>query len=510
VKEKQKVAVLGAGPGGLVAARYLASEGFEPVIFEQSDQVGGQWHVGNDMSGIWPTMETNTSRGMTHFGDLGYPSDVPVFVPVDRVQQYLVDYIAHFHLQDCLRLGHRIHSLSRINDKEWNLCWRTADGEESSEIFSRVVVATGRFNRSWIPPVPGMDSRQGKQQGPGLRVLHSMHYKDPASFQGLRVLVAGGAISALEIACDLVKVGAASVSCSFRRQRYIVRKLHHTVPVDHYNFSLSEAFAGETLQDEILAAELKAFVLETAGSPEQFGLPKPLDDIRYAGFTKCEHYLDQVAAGEITPRSWIAGVRGKQFEFEDGSSAQYDVVIFATGFVLGIPFLDRDTKSILALDAEHIGLYKHTFHPDLPGLALQGFYNQVGPYFPILELQARYIAYQFSGRCASAAKSEMHEGIQEYFDTWSRPQKIRMHQLALLFAREIDALPDPVAWPDLTRHLLFGPLSPAVFRLTGPDALNCAAEQVRQAAAAFGMISGNRLTEQERNRLQQLGVETGC
>ena len=37
------VAVIEAGPGGLVAARWLLSQGFEPTIFEQSPMLGGQW-----------------------------------------------------------------------------------------------------------------------------------------------------------------------------------------------------------------------------------------------------------------------------------------------------------------------------------------------------------------------------------------------------------------------------------------------------------------------------------
>ena len=39
----RNVAVIGAGPGGLAAARYLKSEGFAPVIFEQGKCIGGQW-----------------------------------------------------------------------------------------------------------------------------------------------------------------------------------------------------------------------------------------------------------------------------------------------------------------------------------------------------------------------------------------------------------------------------------------------------------------------------------
>ena len=34
----QKVLVIGAGPAGLVMARYLKSEGFEPALFEQGGE----------------------------------------------------------------------------------------------------------------------------------------------------------------------------------------------------------------------------------------------------------------------------------------------------------------------------------------------------------------------------------------------------------------------------------------------------------------------------------------
>ena len=53
-----EVAIIGAGPAGLAVARYLASEGFEPVLFERGSTIGGQWSGDRARSGVWPSMRS--------------------------------------------------------------------------------------------------------------------------------------------------------------------------------------------------------------------------------------------------------------------------------------------------------------------------------------------------------------------------------------------------------------------------------------------------------------------
>jgi hypothetical protein len=72
-----------------------------------------------------------------------------------------------------------------------------------------------------------------------------------------------------------------------------------------------------------------------------------------------------------------------------------------------------------------------------------------------------------------------------------------MHAMALLFARHAGVEPDPARWPGLERALLFGPLSPASFRLQGPDSLPDAARRTKEAAAAFGAIVSKQFTADE-------------
>jgi cation diffusion facilitator CzcD-associated flavoprotein CzcO len=142
----RRVAIVGAGPGGIVAAKFLRDQGLVPVIFEQSDRAGGQWHVGNPMSGVWPGMPTNTSRVMTHFSDLDYPPDTPPFPDAEGVFRYLADYIDAFDLGGSLRLCTTVVRIERGGSGGWTVVHRGPDGHTAEENFARVVIATGRFN----------------------------------------------------------------------------------------------------------------------------------------------------------------------------------------------------------------------------------------------------------------------------------------------------------------------------------------------------------------------------
>lgn len=490
------VAIVGAGPGGIAAAKFLRDRGLEPVVFDQCGHPGGQWQHRNQMSGIWPGMATNTSRVMTHFSDLDYPAGTPAFPAESQVMRYLNDYVSTFGLHSALRLGRLVTGLEPDGAPGWTVHYRNPDGSLAAEYFRRVIVASGRFNQPSVPGIPGSTER----------VIHAHRYRGAGDFAGRTVLVAGGAISALEIASDLAMRGAARVICCYRRQRYILGKLAQGVPTDHINFSLFEALAGERLPASDNAARLKAFVLATEGSPESYGAKLPSDDLGVAGVTKSEHFLPMVAAGRIAVQDWPDRIDDHLVRFPDGSHEAVDQVILGTGYRLALPFLDEGSRRKLALDAEHVALYKHTFHPDLPNLAVLGFYNQVGPYFPVLELQARWIASVFAGITAMPDEAEMRAGLEAYFKTWQQPQKMPMHQLALLFARAIGAEPDPDDWPGMRRALLFGPLSATVFRLGGLEPLPEAAATVSREARAFGMITDEIFTEAERAHLALIGV----
>jgi flavin-binding monooxygenase-like protein len=184
--------------------------------------------------------------------------------------------------------------------------------------------------------------------------------------------------------------------------------------------------------------------------------------------------------------------------FADGHAEDFDGIVFGTGFKLCLPFLSEDIRAVLSLDAVHMDADRYTFHPDLPGMAFVGMWDQSGGYFVPPELQARWIAYTWGGTIPSASESDQRSAITAYRSRRGMPQKTQMNLVAMTFARAAGVEPDPDNWPHMRRALLFGPLTPSCFRLEGSDALPHAPAQFVREAAAFGAITSNELTGRER------------
>lgn len=486
------VAVIGAGPGGLVAARWLLSQGFEPTIFEQTDTLGGQWTGLAGTSGVWPTMHTNTSRILTSFSDLEHDNDFTF--PSNRdMLAYLHRYAELFGLTSRIRFGTRVDLLSRGDDGGW-----IVEHSGTTESFDRAVVASGRFQSPFVPPVPGLETFTGSAGA-----MSTYHYREPDPYLGGRVLVAGGAISALEIASELAHLGV-EVVVTQRRQRYVLAKFAAGVPSDARIFTRYGTLADETLPVAEVDRQLKEIVIEAGGSPEQYGAPAPDPSLFAAGVTLAQQYLPLVAEGRITVRPWMSGVDGQRVTFTDGSSDEFDGILFGTGFELDLPFLDEEIRAILDIDTVHLDADRYTFHPDLPGLAFVGMWDQSGGLYVPVELQARWIAYVWGGVVDGPSEPELRAAIEAYRARRGGPQKTRMNLAALMFARAAGVEPKVENWPELRRALLFGPLVPSCFRLEGPDALPDAPAQFAREAAAFEAITSNELTEREQRYMSLL------
>ncbi len=498
----ERVAVIGAGPGGIVAARWLKHEGFEPILFDQGDRVGGQWTGDPKYSGVWPSMRTNTSHVMTAFSDMPHDAIAGVYPTNQAMCAYLARYAEHYDLLRAARLGTVVREVTRAAAREGG--WRvrfTANGGSGEEVFRKVVVATGRHGTPAFPVVPGLNSFSGSGG-----VKHTFEYKEPERYRARRVLVAGCSISALEIASDVAMLGAARVVVSNRRQRYVLPRLVAGVPIDHLAFNRFSALFTESMPPQTVAARMKEFVLRVAGSPAQVGAPPPNENFAEAGIALSQHFLFLVAEGRIGTRPWLDAVDGRMVRFADGTAEEFDAIILGTGYTLDMPFLSSEIRQTVGLDGRYIDLHKFTFHPDLPGLAFVGIRQTIGPNLPLMELQSRWIAYAWSGTRPAPSREEMEAGVQACRAQRGMSADLPIHVAAVAVSREAGVEPELDRWPDLTRALLFGPLTPPSFRLSGPDSLPDAPQRAREAAAAFNVITTPELTPVECAQLKALAA----
>jgi hypothetical protein len=496
-EQAKQVAIIGAGPAGVVAARFLLAHGFEPVIFEQSSRLGGQWNQGAAHSGVWPEMFTNTNRVLSRFSDLDWPAGTHMFPSNQEALAYLERYAEKFGVCERIRLRRRVNLIESVSDGSWAVTFTRADGSVATEIYPRVIVATGRYHEPRSPHVPGLESFSGADG-----VEHAFHYRGAKRYAGQRVLVAGGAISAVEITPELVFAGAARVLSCMRKQRYVLQRVIAGVPLDFRIFTRFAALARERLSLDYVRSHLKEFILRTSGAPQQWGAMPANEDPLVAGITQNQFYLPLVAEGRIVCKPWIRSVAGQRVTFEDGSAEDVDAILFATGFRLDLPFLSQAIRDLVGADGPDLRLYHHTFHPQLPGLAFLGIFHQGGPNWPPLELQARWITYVWSGACPTPDPAEMAAEVAA-MEPSEAP--LRMDQRCIDFARQAGVDPDVEQWPGLKRALMFGPLSTMCFRLSGPDALPNAAQHVIADAAEYGFMTSSEFTSEELEQLEALG-----
>ena len=173
------VAVIGAGPAGLVAARELRREGHKAVVFERQAQVGGTWvyqpsveadPLASDPSrpivhsSLYPSLRTNLPREVMGFRDYPFLSpglahrDSRRFPGHREVLHYINDFTTEFGVTDLIRFEVEVVYTGLGADGKWRLRSRRANDEEVDEIFDAVVVCNGHHTEPRIAEIHGNSS----------------------------------------------------------------------------------------------------------------------------------------------------------------------------------------------------------------------------------------------------------------------------------------------------------------------------------------------------------------
>lgn len=194
-----RIAVVGAGAGGLAAARVLQEAGYQPTVFERNSEVGGQWNYGAFGSAMYENLCCNLPKEVMQyrcvpFSHYGGSS----FLTHQQVQEYLVDYSNRFYLRSLIRFNTAVTYITPC-DTAWRVTVTSAGSTDEVETFDAVCIANGHHSKanSYIPK----GTPQFRKKGGTVR--HSSTYRNADSYIGRRVIVVGanlsGTLSALSL-----------------------------------------------------------------------------------------------------------------------------------------------------------------------------------------------------------------------------------------------------------------------------------------------------------------------
>lgn len=400
----QRVCIIGAGSSGITAAKALVDASIDFDCFERGSHVGGNWVYKNDngLSACYESLHINTTTQIMAYHDYPMPTSLPAYPNHYQIKRYFDDYVDHFGLRQRITFNTSVTHAQRLQDKRWRI--RLDNGEQRD--YDKLIVANGHH---WDPrwPEPAFaGSFDGAQ-------IHSHSYcnpSDPVDMQGKRVLIVGMGNSAMDIACELSRIGVArKVFLSARRGVWIMPK-----------FVAGRAIAGNTppfmpwwLQSILFMPILKL----VAGAPQDFGLPKPNHIFLRAHPTISQDIYGRIGSGDVTPRPDIRKLLGDRVEFADGSTDAIDVIIYCTGYKISFPFFDTATLSAPNND---IRLWNHMVKPDIDNLYFVGLFQPIGAVMPMAERQSKLIAAHIDGRLQFPTPTQMQAEIDHDWNSMQR------------------------------------------------------------------------------------------
>ncbi|NXX78719.1 FMO1 monooxygenase, partial [Urocolius indicus] len=468
---RMRVAVVGAGVGGLTATKCCLDEGLEPTCFEQSHDIGGVWryteHVEPGRASLYPSVISNTSKEMSAFSDFPYPEDFPVFLPNARLLDYLRRYAEHFSLREHIQFGTAVVSIRKRPDfattGQWDVVTEV-DKKQTSHIFDAVMVCSGSSYEPCLPLhcFPGIERFQGQH-------FHSRQYKHPDVFQGKRVLIVGMGNSGVDIAVEASRV-AAKVTISTSRGSWLLsRVFHRGYPWDMvFNTRLMSlirnSLPGPLCWGLVNRTVNQWFNHENYGlQPENRYLPVLNDDLP-----------SYILTGRITIKPGVKEFKENSVVFHNCPQEEpIDIVVFCTGYDVSFPFLE---EAVVKVENKHASLYKYVFptHLEQPTLAVLGLIKPLGAIMPVMEMQARWVTRVFKGK---ESKCEL-SSVPKCSSGWTHlvPSMYFLKTDCLVYMDElasfIGAKPSVLGLlcrdPQLAFTIFFGPCSPYQYRLGGP------------------------------------------
>jgi cation diffusion facilitator CzcD-associated flavoprotein CzcO len=214
-RRSPRVAIIGAGFGGLGAAVSLRRAGIDDLmILEADDGVGGTWR-----RNTYPGAACDIQSHLYSFSFAPNKSWSRTYARQPEILAYLESVADDFDLRRHLQLGTRVRSVTwNVDTWSWDCAIERA-GQTSTLTVDVVVCAVGLFGSLKLPDIAGLSDFGGS-------VMHTAQWDHNIALAGKKVAVIGTGASGIQLIPELAKVGA-QVTVFQRTPPWMVPKDDH-------------------------------------------------------------------------------------------------------------------------------------------------------------------------------------------------------------------------------------------------------------------------------------------
>lgn len=392
----KQVCIIGCGSSGMPAIKAMVDKGIRFDCFEAGNDIGGNWTINNSngVSAAYESLRINTSRQMMEYADYPMPEDYPDYPDHRLIARYFNDYMDAFSLRDHVQFNTSVEHCERSATGEWAVTLSSGD----TRYYQNLVVANGHhWDPQWPqPPLPGDFN--------GL-VMHSHSYispYDPIDLTDKRIVILGMGNSAMDLACELSQPSLSNtVYMSIRTTAWVLPRYLFGKPLDQH--------AQVSVPWRLMSGITEALMRLTHGSPQSHGLTKPKHRALQTHPTISQYIYDKIDNGEVIAKPAISELKGDRVRFNDGSEADADVVIYATGYKVNFPFFD---PQFISAPGNDLPLWQRLVKPDVDKLFFIGLMQPLGAVMPLAEQQAKLVADVISGELQLPPLEEMLEDME--------------------------------------------------------------------------------------------------
>jgi len=311
--DKVDVAIVGGGPGGIIALYYARKAGLSTILLETRDTVGGLW----TQLPSWQDIQ-NREEDWT----LG---DIPI-AGVDQasIAANIRQWVDTFDLGQNIRVKSAALAASPINGG-WDI--RTPSGTIRAKAL---ISATGVHNRPFIPEIPRSQA--------GIPEFHSSTLYNPGGLAGKAIVVVGGGASAFDLIDLCLKHGAARIVWIHRSLKWMAPTRKPKRFASNVRELARRHMLGET-GDQISAA----LDVDLRARYHKFGMEELLPNARF-----------DIERDQLIPGRWrlianlstierhqdeLEMIKGRSIVLRSGIVIEADILLWGTGYEMDISYL---------------------------------------------------------------------------------------------------------------------------------------------------------------------------